>query len=119
MSLSDGELSGAEYAFIVQLGKQHGLAAEAVDEELALKREEVSAYPKSEQDRMTILYYLTFLMQSDGTVSEEEEATIYHYGLKLGFREGLIRDFLGVVTKYGDTRIPPGAMIDRIRAYLN
>ena len=118
LSLADGSLNEEEHGFMSSVGRQLGLSIDAVREELASAESEV-ILPIVEHDRMTALYYLVFLMKADCQVNEAEEASIYRMGLKLGFRENLIRDFIRLAKKHAHEQIPPEDMIDKIRQYLN
>lgn len=75
--------------------------------------------PEGEQERMNILYYLLFTMRVDGVIKEEEERLCYKAGLRLGFNEQLTADLIRVMKKYLNKDIPPEAMLDTIRKYLN
>lgn len=75
--------------------------------------------PESEQDRMTILYYILFTMRVDGEIRDQEEAVCHKVGLKLGFNPALTNDLIQVMKKYAKEEIPPHAMLDQIRKYLN
>src|SRR5690606_15074227 len=75
--------------------------------------------PNDEQDRMNTLYHLLFMMGADKAVTEEEEKVLYHFGLKLGFSEWMVTDFLEVFKKYDIDDIPPSAMIEIVKKYQN
>jgi hypothetical protein len=68
---------------------------------------------------MTILYYLLFLMEIDGNVSREEEDLVKEFGLRLGFRIGLTSELIDEIRKHARTRVPPDALLEHIRKYLN
>jgi hypothetical protein len=77
------------------------------------------APPPNEQDRMKVLYYLLFMMWSDNNISKEEETMCHHIGFRLGFRRELISDLINVLRECLHKDIPPNAMLERIKPYLN
>ncbi len=119
LSLSDQKIDESELIYIMKLGLSAGLSEESI-RELTLNTSEIDIpIPESEQDRMSMLYYLLFLMKADSNVDNEEEKIVYHYGFKLGFAEGMIRDMIELIRSKVDTRIPPDDMIAIIKKYLN
>lgn len=77
------------------------------------------APPPNEQMRMTILYYLLFMMRADQSISVQEEALVHQIGFRIGFRTEMIADLIGVMRDCLDKEIPPDAMLKRIRPFLN
>ena len=75
--------------------------------------------PAAEEDRMRILYYLLFMMRVDGKIPPEEEKLCYKAGLRLGFNEQLTGDLIRVMKTYLEEDIPPEAMLDVVKKYLN
>ncbi len=75
--------------------------------------------PTDEQSRMTILYYLLFLLDLDGDVTEEEEKLVQEFGFRLGFHTTLTRDLIGLIKRYAYTGVPPHKMLEKIKSYLN
>lgn len=75
--------------------------------------------PPSEQERMTILYYMLFSMRIDENINETEEKVVYQAGLKLGFQESMLREMIGLMKKYLTTKLPNDALIEIIKKYLN
>lgn len=118
LSQADGNLNEEELGFIRSAGRQMGLSIDKIQEELDSPDTDV-VLPLLEQDRMTALYYLLFLMKTDSKIHEAEEASIYRMGLKLGFRENLLRDFIELAKKHAHEQIPAEDMIEKIRVYLN
>ena len=118
LSESDGHIDQKERMFMQQLGQQHGLTSIEVASELGNGDNEV-ILPLEEPERMRVLYYLVFLMQSDGDITPEEEVSIYHFGHRLGFREELLRNFIALANKHQGKTIPQEDMLAQIRAFLN
>jgi len=75
--------------------------------------------PPTEQERMTILYYLLFTMRVDGEIKQNEENYLHDIGLRLGVNPALTEDLIRVMKSYVDQDIPPIAMLDQIKKYLN
>jgi len=118
MSLSDGQLATEEKDYIYQVGKHHGLSSDVVRAELQSPGKS-AIQPKTEHERMEVLYHLVFLMKSDEAISLEEKQAIHHYGLKLGFREELLRNFIHLAQQHRTGHIPVTSMLDVIRKFLN
>lgn len=75
--------------------------------------------PESEEHRMTMLYYLFFMIKSDQEINQYEEDFITKVAIQLGFRKEMIDKMLVVFKKYIDTTIPPKELINIIKSYLN
>lgn len=116
---ADTEKHIREFAYIHKVAAHLGLSAEEV---VDIERN-LSSYPlkppADEKERMTILYYLLFLMDIDGKVSREEEDLVKEFGLRLGFRMGLTTELINEIKRHATTRIPPNTLIEHIRKYLN
>jgi len=119
LSFADNQLSESELIYILHVGRSIGIDEEKI-RALSLTVQEIElVIPKKEQDRMSILYYLLFLMKIDKQVDEAEEKVVYHYGFKLGFQESMVRDMVTLIRNNPDEKIPPKGMIDIIHKYLN
>lgn len=75
--------------------------------------------PESEEDRMTVLYDLLFLMKIDGDVAEEEKELVRELGVRLGFRISMVEEFIRTIAKYVWQQVPSNALLDIIRKYMN
>lgn len=75
--------------------------------------------PESEEDRMTVLYDLLFLMKIDGNVAEEEKELVCELGVRLGFRISMVEEFIQTIAKYVGQQVPKNALLDIIRKYMN
>jgi hypothetical protein len=119
LQASDTNKHIREFAYIHKVATHLGLSAEDVrDVENSLDHYPLRP-PAGEKERMTILYYLLFLMEIDGEVTPEEEDVVKEFGLRLGFRMGLTSELIAVVKHYAKTQIPPDALLERIKKYLN
>ncbi|MDX1476829.1 MAG: hypothetical protein R3301_03950 [Saprospiraceae bacterium] len=119
LQASDQTKDIREFAYIHKVATHLGLSANDVTS----VEEAIDQYPlkppANEKDRMTILYYLLFLMDIDGSVSREEEDLVKEFGLRLGFRISQTAEMIDVIRKYTHRQVPHDAMIELIRKYLN
>jgi len=119
LQLSDNVKHLHEFAYIHRVAEHLGLTEEDVlSVEKALDKYPLNP-PSDEKDRMTILYYLLFLMEVDGEVSKKEEQLVEHFGMLLGFRIELTRELIAVVKSYTNKAIPPEEMLGQIKKFLN
>jgi hypothetical protein len=118
MSKIDGVINSKELLYILDIGNIYGFGDEAVRTLLYAEQEEV-VLPTSEKERMTILYFLLFLMKIDGKILPQEENLIFHYGFKLGFNESLIREMIIVIKEHMGKKLPPESLISKVKKYLN
>lgn len=108
-----------EFAYIHRVASHLGLTAkEVIEIELDLNSYPLKP-PSDEKERMTILYFLLFLMDIHGNMSQEEEDLVKEFGLRLGFRMGLTSELINEVKRHAMTRLPPEALLEHIRKYLN
>ena len=118
MSKVDGVIHDNEMMYILQLGFSMGLSEDEIRS--VAKSESPSMFvPASEADRMTILYYLVFLIKVDGIISEEEKDMMHHFGLKLGFNHLMVANIILVIQANIGKKLPPDAILKEVRKYLN
>lgn len=118
MSKVDGELHDNEMLYILQLGFSMGLSEERIRE--VSKNVQPNLFiPSLEEDRMSIFYYMVFLIKVDGKVTEEEKDLMYHFGLKLGFNHLMVSNIILVVQANLGKKLPPDAIINEVKKYLN
>jgi len=115
----DDQAIAIERRFIMDVAEQIGLGKADLAEVAKNPDDFELQPPEGEQERMNILYYLLFTMRVDGVIKEEEERLCYKAGLRLGFNEQLTADLIRVMKKYLNKDIPPEAMLNTIRKYLN
>ena len=119
MASSDKNISSIEKRYLNDIASNIGLDAFSVDEVLENPKKFQLATPPDEGQRMTILYYLLFMMRIDGRIQEREEKLIHEAGFRLGFNELLTSDLIGVMKTYLKDEIPPNAMLEQIKKYMN
>ncbi len=118
MSKVDGVIHENEMLYILQLGLSLGMSEEKV-RDISMEENPALFVPSSEEDRMTIFYYLVFLIKVDGKISEEEQDMMYHFGLKLGFNHLMVSNIIRVVKAHMGQKLPPDAILKEVRKYLN
>lgn len=119
MATVDDDIASMESRFVADVASNLGLTSKDIEAVVRSPEDFVIAPPPDEQSRMEILYYLLFTMRVDGVITEKEEKLCYKAALRLGFNELLARDLIGVMKTYLKDDIPPEAMLDHIRKYLN
>ncbi len=119
LSHADQRTEANEIAYITRVAWQLGLDKSDIKEvSNNLDAYEVTP-PTEEKERMTILYYLLFFMNTDGDITDEEEKLVKEFGFRLGFRTNLTRDLIRVIKEHANTKVPPGKMLEAIKKYLN
>jgi uncharacterized membrane protein YebE (DUF533 family) len=119
LSRIDDYFDQMELTFLIKIGDRLGLGNNTVEHIIKNPKEGAFKPPKSEQDRMNILYYMLFLMKIDTVISEPEKEMVYHYGFKLGFSKPMLEDFISLVEQHKFKPIPSEKMIEVIRKYQN
>ncbi len=112
MAFADGQFTENEKTFISEVIDQH------VDDPDVLLNNDV-VIPTEEKDRMTILYYLLFLLRVDNKINESEKQIAHKFGLMLGFREEMITSMLAIMEQHMDQKLPDEKLITVVRQYLN
>ncbi len=112
MAVADQEFSDPEKQFISQVMAENGI-------DLASYNPAHTEIPKAEKDRMTILYYLLFLIKIDEHVDDTERKFAVKFGLKLGFREEMLNRMLDAMEQHLGNRLPDEELVKIIRQYLN
>ena len=116
---ADGRRDRKEFIYILNVAHEMGMTTEDI---ASLSAEDLLAdwkIPVDEKGRMIILYYLLFMMKTDGSVSAEEEMLVKDLGYFLGFRIDMVHDLITIIKSYDLSVSPAEEMIDRIRTYLN
>jgi len=108
-----------EIRFINNVARRIGLSELDVEEIDQHPERLTFSLPHSEQDRMTMLFDLLFLMKIDGVVAEEEKEMVLEIGVRLGFRILMVEEFISTISKYVGEEVPPNALLDIIRKYMN
>ena len=118
LSRADGEIDGSELLYLLDVGRTYGVSDEMV-RSILMSPKDTEVMPTNEKDRMTVFYYLLFMMRIDGTIKSEEEDILLHYGFKLGFNELFIREMIRVMRDHLHDRLPTNELLEVITKYLN
>ena len=116
---ADGRKDRNEFVFILHVANELGMSQEDL---LAMTPDifaRAHVIPSAEKDRMIILYYLLFMMNTDGLVTQEEENLVKYFGYQLGFRIELVADLAKVIKSNPPNTAPTDQMLEEIRRYLN
>ena len=116
---ADGRDQENENRFINHVAGRIGLSISDVREIDEHPERLTFSIPDSEVDRMTVLYDLLFLMKIDNDVAEEEKELVRELGVILGFRISMIEEFIQIMAKYYNREVPPNALLEILRKYLN
>jgi len=116
---ADGHREKAEYIYILKVAFEMGMTPEDITSLTAEDLVTRPKFPESEKDRMVILYYLLFMMKTDGNITSEEENIVKELGYHLGFRIEMVSDLIHVIKSYDQSASPSEELIHKIRTYLN
>ena len=119
MAQADDRLDPQETRFIFDVGQRLKLDTATIESIIGSQGKYPLEPPKSDKERMTILYYLLFQMKIDGKVSAEEKDFIRKIGLRLGFRDELTDELIDIIQDHVAREIPIEVMLKAIRKYLN
>lgn len=112
MAYADGHFSDTEKQYITAIMEKEGITIESLEEE----KIEV---PAQERDRMTILYYLLFMIRVDGKITDQERVFTRKFGVLLGFREVMVVEMIAVMERYLNDRLPQDELVKVIQKYMN
>ncbi len=119
LAKSDDSVSNIEKLYLRDIANSIGVDSFSIDEVLKNPEAYPLKSPLDERERMTILYYLLFMMRVDGRIEKGEEKLIYEASFRLGFNEKLTEDLIGVMKTYLNKEIPPEVMLTQIKKHLN
>jgi len=119
LSKADNYFDQFEFSYLLKVGRHIGLDDMVVETMIKKNTKLPLTIPKDEKDRMTILYYMLFLMKIDNVISEEEIELVHHYGFKLGFSSEMLSEFIAVMEKNKFKKVEVRDLIEIIRKYQN
>ncbi|MFK7774819.1 MAG: hypothetical protein AB8F94_21950 [Saprospiraceae bacterium] len=119
LAKSDNSVSNIEKLYLRDIASSIGVDSFSIDEVLKNPEAYPLEAPLDERERMTILYYLLFMMRVDGRIEKGEEKLIYEASFRLGFNEKLTEDLIGVMKTYLHEEVPPSVMLTQIKKHLN
>lgn len=112
MAFADGHFSENEKQFISKV-----IDEQVKDADSLLDND--TKIPSEEKDRMTILYYLLFLLKIDGVIKDSEKKIAIKFGSLLGFRSEMIESMIHIMEQHLDEKLPDEKLVSIIRQYLN
>ena len=116
---SDGEFNNIEKKYLAYAAKSLKLSDREVAAIRHAPEDYIIAPPPDESQRMTILYFLLFMMRADQKVNPAEEILCYKVGFQMGFREEMISNLIQLMKHYLIEDVPPDSMLERIKPFLN
>jgi len=116
---SDGDIADAETSYLLFAASALGLDKMDIKPIIQTPESYSISPPPDEDKRLTILYYMLFMMRADKIIDAKEEKLCYKIGFQMGFRQDMITQLIDVMKEYLDANIPPTAMLDKIKPYLN
>ena len=119
MARTDAFSAPIELQYIFGIAEQLGVSRLEVEDIRDRPTEFPFEAPPTEQERMTILYYLLFTMRVDGKIKTDEENYLHNVSLRLGLNPALTEDLIRVMKGYANESIPPNVMLEQIKKYLN
>jgi uncharacterized tellurite resistance protein B-like protein len=119
LSMADDEVSEEEKMFVLKVAKQIGVTADEFMKMQYDPKIHQLHIPTSEQGRMTILYYLLFLMKIDGKIMPAEANLIRKLSFKLGFHHDLTEEMISLITEHSEKKIPADKLLASIKKHLN
>ncbi|MAT54698.1 MAG: hypothetical protein CMN32_09470 [Saprospirales bacterium] len=118
-AVAEGRISAVEEQFLQHAAKSLNIGPEELQAIKSNPQAFEIAPPPDERTRMTILYYLLFMMRADGEIRPEEEKLCYEVGFRLGFRMEMVTNLIALMRQYLRQQLPPDAMLERIKPYLS
>jgi len=119
LSRIDNYFDQFELTYLLKVGQHLNMDQEVVENMIKDSKKKKLVIPEKEQDRMTIIYYMLFLMKIDTIVTEEEKDLVHHYGFKLGFSKPMMDEFIDVIEKHKFRKVPTEKMLQIIIKYQN
>ena len=118
-AMVDGKIGVGERSYLLHALKTIKLEAKDIKSIIASPLDYSIDPPLEENKRMTILYHMLFMMKANRSLDFKKEELCYNIGFELGFRHEMIRDLINVIIEHRRTEMPPMAMLDKIKPYLN
>ena len=119
LSREDSGTGKIERNYIIYVAGELGIDLFKVEEIEKNYQDYKMEIPETEMQRMTILYYLLFLIKIDSDVSNEEVKMVKEFGFKLGFRSRLVDELTALMKEHEGKQVPQEAMLEKIRKYHN
>jgi len=118
-AMDDGKIGKDERSYLKYALKTLKLEEKDIKSIIASPEDYTYHPPLEENKRMTILYHLLFMLRTNKAIDFRKEELCYNIGFELGFRHEMIRDLIEVIKLYKKEVIPPLAMLEQVKPYLN
>lgn len=119
MANADDKLALNEDKMIRDIAEKMGLSEDDIQDIRDNPKSIQFTLPKSEDERLVMLYHLLFLMRIDGEIADEELEMLHRLGFRLGILPALIQDLAEIMIKHLDEQLPPDQMLLAVRKYRN
>ena len=119
MTAADNRLEPKELIYILEAGMQIGFDRETIVKIGQETELHPLVIPSDEMQRMTMLYYLLFLMRIDGDIAPDEEIFAKMFGFKLGFNHLMLDELVEVMKEHVNAELPDSLLLEKVRKYLN
>jgi len=119
LSRADNYFDEFEFSYILKVGQHLHIQDQKVEQMINTPAPVNLEIPTSEEDRMTIIYYMLFLMKIDTIITVEEKELVHHYGFKLGFSSTMIDEFISMMENNKFSRVKTSDMLTILRKYQN
>jgi len=119
MARADGRFRLSEDRMLLEIAGRMGIN----EEELNTLKHEPSQFeivlPKTEDERLIILYHLLFLMRLDRHISVKEEELCREMGFRLGLNPLMVEDMINTMVQYIDQKLPDHLLLETVKRYRN
>ena len=119
MTEADTRLHPRELEYILEAGSQIGFDRASIIEIGKDVEAHPLVIPADEAQRITMLYYLLFLMRIDGDINPNEEVFAKMFGFKIGFNQLMVDDLVRIMKDHVNKRLPDDILLESVRKYLN
>lgn len=114
---ADNTMHGNEEKFITEVANRLGISSEELNELKAKPLDVGFSFPKTEPDKMSLLFDMFFTMRMDQDIAGEEEKVFTRVGMLMGINYMLLTDFLIAARQYVGERMPEGVLVEIIKKY--
>jgi uncharacterized tellurite resistance protein B-like protein len=106
MILSDAEVHPRELEVLYQIGREHGVSEEEIQEMLFSPNSLISPEDLSVDERIEHLYNLAQIAWADGKLEENEKETLRNASKRLGFAEENSKEIAAFLLDHAENKKP-------------
>jgi len=114
----DGHIDDREKAILAFIAQRLGVQADTLKKMIAQPQKAKFVIPKDENQRLTQLVDLVFMMMVDGEVDEREMDYCVTAAVKMGFSPAKVREIVGAIIDGVKHRSKKPIIIQKIRIIL-